>query len=626
MNSRGLLAPGLFAVAAMLAIPPPAVAQSGGTAILLSSPGSWPSTGTLSATTALGSDASAIYLNPAGLAVQDERSVLVHHGLLQFDTAWDMAAVCYPIPGLGAVGLGLARIGTSGIDAYDAGNLPLGTIGYTETSIAASVARRVYRSISAGATFKVLSQSLGDVSAAAPSLDIGVVYRASLFRGGQVGVTAENLVASSLALGGPSASVDRSFRFGVASPEWRIARLTAARAVIDLARQGSEGMKSRIGVEITRDGYGSVRAGLNANRPVVGLGINWRRYGLDVALAQGETEMTRQLALHLAWGEPVSQYEERRRAEYSKAAEDTVRARRAGLLARDRVMAEESEVRGDWEEALILWEVLNHERPEEKMYTERSERARREIAARAKREIETESEQRLAATIVTLARAALVRGDLEEATGLWRGVASPGHAPIGVAPESVAAIEAEFRAARDRSASRAAARADSLRLVGQVLVAADEAALALRLKPDDTHAREVWAALERLVGRSAVEAASLGRKLDALTAVHEASQAFNERRYADAQVAAKRALALDPTSAEARAWRDRIERRLSTPKPELGVQIKSLYIKGMEAFSNGDYREALRNWEKILVLDPLNESARRNVLEARERMKSGASR
>ena len=67
-------------------------------------------------------------------------------------------------------------------------------------------------------------------------------------------------------------------------------------------------------------------------------------------------------------------------------------------------------------------------------------------------------------------------------------------------------------------------------------------------------------------------------------------------------------------------------RRLSTPKPELDARIKRLYIKGMEAFTAGDYKEELQNWEQILVLDPLNESARRNVLEARERMKSEARR
>ena len=108
--------------------------------------------------------------------------------------------------------------------------------------------------------------------------------------------------------------------------------------------------------------------------------------------------------------------------------------------------------------------------------------------------------------------------------------------------------------------------------------------------------------------------------------MQEASVAFNEGRYEDASKAVKRALQADPTSAEAKDWNGRIARRLSTPKPELDARIKVLYIKGMEAFSAGEYKEALRNWEQILVLDPLNESARRNVLEARERMKSEARR
>ena len=336
---------------------PRASAQSSGTAgtsNLLASPGSWPTTGALSGTTALGLDPSAIYLNPAGLANQDERTFLVHHGLLQFDTSWDLAAVSYPIPGLGAAGLGLARIGASGIDAYDAANQPLGTIGYSETSIAASVARRVYGPIGAGITFKVLSQSLGAVSAAAPSIDLGFVYRPAALRGGQIGLSAQNVVSGSLDLGGSTSSLDRSFRLGLASPEWRFGRLTAGRAVADIARE-ADGTKTRFGVEVTRVGIGSARVGLDRGRTLFGFGVNWRRYGLDVALAQGEIEATKQIALHVAWGEPISQYEERRRAEFAKAAEESVLARRAGLVARDRTRAEEAEVSGDWERALLLW-------------------------------------------------------------------------------------------------------------------------------------------------------------------------------------------------------------------------------------------------------------------------------
>ncbi len=603
-----------------------AAAQNAGTANLLGSPGSWPSTGALTSSTALGLDPSAIYLNPAGLATQDERTLLIHHGLLQFDTSWDLAAVAYPIPGLGAAGLGLARVGSSGIDAYDASNQPLGTIGYSETSLAASVARRIYGPLVTGVTFKVISQSLGDVSAAAPSIDLGFTYRPAALRGGQVGLAAENVVGGSLDLGGPTEALARAYRLGLATPEWRFGRLMGARGIVDVERSGGEGMKSRFGAELTRFGVGAIRAGLDRGRPLLGFGISWRRYGLDFAFAQGEIEATQQVALHVGWGEPVSQYEERRRAEYAKAAEDSVRARRAGLVARDRAKAEEAEARGDYETSLLLWEILIRERPEDASYAARAQRARAGIADRAKRDLEAESDRRVASTMTAMTRGALRRGDVEEAAGIWHGFVRPGQVPAGITPDSIAALDAEFRSARDRAVAGAVARADSLRRVGRMLDAAEAAALALRLKPDDAEARAVWTSLTQLVVKSADTAASLSRKLEALTAIHVASEAFNEGRYADAQTSVRRALALEPSNVEARAWRDRIERRLSTPKPEIDARVKQLYIKGMEAFSSGDYREALRNWEQILVLDPLNESARRNVLEARERMKAEASR
>ncbi len=603
-----------------------AAAQSAGTTNLLSSPATWPTTGAVSGTTALGLDPTAIYLNPAGLATQDERSLLIQHGLLPFDTNWDFAAVGYPIPGLGAVGLGVARLGTSGIDAYDAQNQPLGDLGYSETALAASVALRTIGPLYAGATFKVLSQSLGDVSAAAPSFDLGLIYRPARLRGAQVGFSAQNVVAGALDLGGAAPAIDRSFRFGAAGPEWRVGGLSAIRAVADIARHGSEGMKPRVGVEFTRRGMGALRAGINNGKPVLGVGVQYRRYGVDLSIAQGDVEMTKQFAVRVAWGEPVSEYETRRRAEYASAALDSVRARRSAQVARDLARAEELERSGDWEGALVLWEILHRERPEDASMPTRADRARTEIAAAARAALDAESGRRLNVMLGDLARAALARGDIEEAAGLARALAPAGVRPVGAEGDSLAALEAAIAAARERAADRAVARADSLRAGGRLVAAAGDAALALRLRPDDPRAAALWSELEGTLGKTAAEASVLSRRLESLTAVHQASQAFNEGRYADAAAAVKRALAADPSSEEARAWRGRIERRLSTPKPELDARIKQLYIKGMEAFTTGDYKEALRNWEQILVIDPLNESARRNVLEARERMKPEARR
>lgn len=603
-----------------------AAAQSAGTTNLLSSPATWPTTGAISGTTALGLDPTAIYLNPAGLATQDERSLLVQHGLLQFDASWDFAAIGYPIPGLGAVGLGVARLGTSGIEAYDAENQPLGDLGYSETALAASVALRAIGPLYAGATFKVLSQSLGDVSAAAPAIDLGVIYRPARFRGGQLGLSAQNVIAGALDLGGSTPAVDRSFRLGAAGPEWRVGGRSAIRAVADVARHGGEGMKPRIGVEFTRRGLGAVRAGINNGKPVLGVGVQYRRYGVDLSIAKGELEMTQQFAVRVAWGEPVSEYETRRRTEYAKAALDSVRARRSAQVERDLARAQELERAGDWEGALVLWEVLHRERPEDASMAGRAERARSEIASAARAAVDAESGRRLTVMLGSLARAALARGDIEEAAGLARALAPAGVRPTGIEGDSLVALEAAITVARERAADRAVTRADSLRAGGRLVAAAGDAALALRLRPSDPRAAALWADLEGSLGKKAAEAGVLARRLESLTAVHQASQAFNEGRYADASAAVKRALAADPSSEEARAWRDRIERRLSTPKHEVDARIKQLYIKGMEAFTTGDYKEALRNWEQILVIDPLNESARRNVLEARERMKPEARR
>ena len=620
-----LLAAAILVLCAAFAVPP-AAGQSAGTTNLLSSPAAWPTTGAVSGTTALALDPTAIYLNPAGLAMQDERSLLIQHGMLQFDTSWDFAAVGYPIPGLVAVGLGMARLGTSGIEAYDANNQPLGDLGYSETALAASVALRAIGPLYAGATFKVLSQSLGDVSAAAPAFDLGLVYRPARLRGAQVGFSAQNVIAGALDLGGAAPAVNRSFRFGAAGPEWRLGGLSALRAVADIARHGDEGMKPRLGVEFTRRGLGALRAGFNNGKPVLGVGVQYRRYGVDFSVAPGDVEMTQQFGLRFAWGEPVSEYETRRRAEYASAALDSVRARRSAQVARDLARAEELEKGGDWEGALVLWEVLHRERPEDAKMAARAARARGEIDAAARAAVNAESDRRLSVMLGELARTALARGDVEEAAGLARALSPAGVRPVGAGGDSLAALEAAIETARERAADRAVTRADSLRTSGRLVAAAGDAALALRLRPADPRATALWSDLEGTLGKTASEASVLARRLESLTAVHQASQAFNEGRYADAAAAVKRALAADPSSEEARAWRERISRRLSTPKPELDARIKQLYIKGMEAFTTGDYKEALRNWEQILVIDPLNESARRNVLEARDRMKPEARR
>jgi hypothetical protein len=381
--------------------------------------------------------------------------------------------------------------------------------------------------VTAGLTFKVLSQSLGEASAAASAVDFGALYRPAVLRGGQIGLAVQNAFGGSLDLGGSAPSLGRSLRVGLASPEWRWGGRNALRGILDLGKQGPEPMTSRAGVEMTRAGWGSLRAGLNAGHPVLGAGVTWRRYGIDVAIAQGEVETMHQIALHVAWGEPLSQYEERRRAQYQKAAEESLLARSTARHALDRAKAEASETSGDWETALVLWEVIARERPEDAAVARRAAKAREEVSAKARRAVDEETARRLASTLAALTRDALGRGDLEEAEGFRRGLDLHAGAAGTAYADSLTQLATALDLARAREASRSAARADSLHRQGRVLESAEAAALALRLDPNQAQARDVWSALQGSVGKSANDAAALARKLDALTAVHAASQAFN---------------------------------------------------------------------------------------------------
>ena len=46
-----------------------------------------------------------------------------------------------------------------------------------------------------------------------------------------------------------------------------------------------------------------------------------------------------------------------------------------------------------------------------------------------------------------------------------------------------------------------------------------------------------------------------------------------------------------------------------------------MYLQGMQFFAKDEYAKAIAEWEKILLIDPTNESVKRNIEEAKARFK-----
>ena len=89
---------------------------------------------------------------------------------------------------------------------------------------------------------------------------------------------------------------------GPASPRGGKSLPRIVGAAVDLAKHGGEGFASAGGRTRAR---GSARwAGLDRGRPLSGVGMWHRRYGVDFALVGNEVEMTNQIGVRVAWGEP----------------------------------------------------------------------------------------------------------------------------------------------------------------------------------------------------------------------------------------------------------------------------------------------------------------------------------
>lgn len=62
-------------------------------------------------------------------------------------------------------------------------------------------------------------------------------------------------------------------------------------------------------------------------------------------------------------------------------------------------------------------------------------------------------------------------------------------------------------------------------------------------------------------------------------------------------------------------------RKLTPLTADEKAQIRRFYLAGMQFFANDEYAKAISEWEKILEIDPTNESVQRNIDEARQRLR-----
>lgn len=140
---------------------------------------------------ALADDASAVYWNPAALALLQARSVLLAHAASMGSTAYSYGAYGQKVNALWGIGLGVQHASEGSLEGRDPSGFPIAGFSPTDTAFSLGAARRL-GPVSAGVAAKFVQSKIVD-SASAFAGDAGLLW--SGLGGGKVSaaLTAANL-------------------------------------------------------------------------------------------------------------------------------------------------------------------------------------------------------------------------------------------------------------------------------------------------------------------------------------------------------------------------------------------------------------------------------------------------
>jgi len=226
--------------------------------------------------TALATDATAIYWNPAALANQNPYQVYFMHSVLFYGTNFDYLAGSLPTKSLGSFGLGMLYLNSGDFDQRNELNQELGSFNVSDLALLLSWSKEIYRGISAGLNYKFVNQRILDYSGTGHGIDLGLKKR--LFDRVDAGLMFMNLVPPKMKLAHEAQSFPMQVRVG-ASMKFLDDKLVLSADVAKII--GWEYAFFNIGTEYNVIHNIAVRAGLNNGRITMGLGFALNKIGID---------------------------------------------------------------------------------------------------------------------------------------------------------------------------------------------------------------------------------------------------------------------------------------------------------------------------------------------------------
>jgi tetratricopeptide (TPR) repeat protein len=573
-------------------------------------------------------DASSIYWNPASLrAVQRKQLMGMYMPLYGdfTDATYTYLGAAYPTLNAGSIGLGFQRVATN-FEGFDESSVSTGEEEYSETQILIGWAFErsygfLFGRLATGLSFKIANQKLASLSSTAPGVDLGFLYRPDFAERLNVGLNFQDLVGPSHKLVSEADDTYRTILFG-AGYTFPLKNGSAFRAMLQFDLPEKADTKFHAGVEYLFARYAALRIGLDDSDLSFGLGFVVNAFGFDYAYVSRETAGSSHPVTFTAdWGATLS--EQRAFLAQERANQDAQLVQEAfnRRVQEHRDLAKQNEVDGNLPVALDEWKIVLEYVPGDEEATRRMAALNAELVAQQTQTTQDIEKQARISTHFTQGLNFYQADEYVRARGEW----------VAVLAIDSTNTEAQLYLERtqtkiDELLSTHENRAVELENQGRYTEAIGEWNNVQLLDPENAEAPTAIARIQRKIESQSADLEQAAKRLEIVNLYNDALQDFNQGNYQQAITGTERLLKLEPGHEDAKRLQVLAQRKLTPLSKEEEASIRRYYLKGMEYFSKDQYAEAIAEWEKILEIDPTNESVQQNIDEAKERLKQLGSR
>jgi tetratricopeptide (TPR) repeat protein len=567
-------------------------------------------------------DASALYWNPAALRnVQDKQIMGMYMSLFGEFTDVNYAYIggVYPTLNAGSIGIGVMRVGGD-FEGFDGASVPTGTQDYSETQILVGYAferqlNYLGGRFASGVTFKIANQQVASASSTSPGVDLGFRYVPSFADKISLGVNLQDLVGPEHKLFVEDDKQARTIMYGAGFTQV-FDNGSALRLMLQYDTPERADAKFHVGGEFLFSQFAALRVGFDDGELAFGVGFSMSMFGLDYAFLDREAAGTSHpVTFTTHYGQTL--YEQRQTLTQRRATEDQqlIQGTFSDRVQTHRNLARQSEEAGNLPLALDEWKIVLEFIPSDPEATERMQALSQTLVDEQSRTARNIEKQAIINTHFQAGLRFYQNNEYVRARAEWQAILEE-DSEHAEANDYLQRTQQKL----DQQLSGHRRRAAQFEQQRRLVEAIGEWNNVQVLDPGNAEAERAVSRIRTQIesqSRNLTQAASSLRRVNLY---NTALQDYNQGNFQKAKNGLEQLLRLQPGHEEAANLLALAKRKLTPLTKTEEEAIRRHYLKGMQFFSKDQYNEAIAEWQKILDIDPTNESVRRNIEEARDRL------